>query len=291
MNLDFNIMRRRFYQNNTKIDYFTINAVEDTTFSYTNRLLGCFIDEDEWFDIDMNESIFIEGGRGIKIKSKNTTTIQTFGRFSISGLCDITGEILSITPGYTKDGLCPHLSYLFSGCTGIRDINESFLPFTNLIEGCYAGMFHSCSSLTTAPQLPATKLAKRCYEHMFHGCSSLTRAPELPATTLTESCYNCMFQGCTSLTTAPELLATTLVDGCYIQMFYGCISLNYIKAMFITSPYTTSSDDYFGAHYIYTDEWVYGVASSGTFVKNKNAAWVGSPRVDAIPEGWDVIKI
>ena len=154
-------MRRRFYQNNKDINYFTINAVEDTTFSYTNRLRGCFIDEEEWFDIDMNESIFIKSGRGIKIKSKNTTTIQTFGKFSISGLCDITGEILSITPGYTKDGLCPYLGYLFENCTGIRHINESFLPFTNLTERCYAGMFSDCISLTTAPDLPATELVDR----------------------------------------------------------------------------------------------------------------------------------
>ena len=46
--------------------------------------------------------------------------------------------------------------------------------------------------------------------------------------------------------------------------------------MFITTPSPT-----------YTSNWVSGVASTGTFVKNKNATWdvIGS---DGIPSGWTV---
>ena len=86
---------------------------------------------------------------------------------------------------------------------------------------CYNGMFNSCTSLTTAPELPATTLAERCYNQMFYRCTSLTQAPELPATTLANSCYESMFQGCTSLTTAPTLPATTLANRCYAGMFSG----------------------------------------------------------------------
>jgi hypothetical protein len=59
-------------------------------------------------------------------------------------------------------------------------------------------------------------------------------------------------------------------------MFYGCTSLNYIKALFTTTP----SDSY-------TQNWVNGVASSGTFVKNSNATW-NVTGVDGIPTGWTV---
>ena len=111
---------------------------------------------------------------------------------------------------------------------------------------------------------------------MFNGCTSLTTAPELPATTLAESCYSSMFIDCTSLTTVPELPATTLANDCYHSMFYGCSNLNYIKAMFTTTPSTT-----------YTTNWVSGVSSTGTFVKNSAASWNVSG-IHGIPSGWTV---
>jgi hypothetical protein len=85
-----------------------------------------------------------------------------------------------------------------------------------------------------------------------------------------------MFSGCTSLTTAPQLPATTLATYCYYGMFRNCSKLNYIKALFTTTPSSS-----------YTPSWVSGVASSGTFVKNKNATWnvTGS---NGIPSGWTV---
>lgn len=98
----------------------------------------------------------------------------------------------------------------------------------------------------------------------------------LPATTLATSCYNGMFYSCSNLTVAPELPATTLVRYCYDYMFNGCNKLNYIKAMFTTTPSMS-----------YTDEWVEGVALSGTFVKNKNASWSVTGE-DGIPSGWIV---
>ena len=85
-----------------------------------------------------------------------------------------------------------------------------------------------------------------------------------------------MFNGCTSLITAPELPAITLVDYCYNGMFQNCTNLNYIKAMFTTTPSTS-----------YTNNWVSGVASSGTFVKNSAAEW-DVRGTSGIPTGWTV---
>ena len=163
---------------------------------------------------------------------------------------------------------------MFYGCSSLTTAPE--LPATTLAQVCYKNMFNGCSSLTIAPALPATTLTNYCYQSMFYGCTSLTIAPELPATTLAVNCYNGMFSGCTSLTTTPELPATTLAEGCYRYMFAGCTNLNYIKAMFTTTPSNT-----------YTQNWVQGVAETGTFVRNENATW-NARGTNGIPVNWTV---
>ena len=85
-----------------------------------------------------------------------------------------------------------------------------------------------------------------------------------------------MFFSCTSLITAPELPAIVLANGCYQQMFYGCTSLNQIKCL-ATSISATSC----------TLNWVFGVASTGTFIKNANmSSWTTGN--NGIPSGWTV---
>ena len=152
------------------------------------------------------------------------------------------------------------------------------LPATTLMDYCYNSMFYNCAKLVNAPELPATSLMDYCYNSMFRGCAKLVNAPELPATSLGRYCYDSMFYGCTSLVNAPALPATSLTGKgfCYQSMFYGCTKLNYIKAMFTTTP----SDSF-------TKNWVYGVSSIGTFVKNSAATW-DVTGVNGIPEGWTV---
>jgi hypothetical protein len=167
--------------------------------------------------------------------------------------------------------------YMFYSCTSLTRAPE--LPATGLSFGSYCGMFRGCTSLTTAPALPATTLANNCYWNMFYGCISLTTAPELPATTLASECYNSMFYGCTSLVNAPELPATTLASKCYSNMFKSCSKLKYIKALFLTEPSSA-----------YTSNWVSGVATSGTFVKNAEATW-DVTGVNGVPTGWRIETI
>ena len=167
---------------------------------------------------------------------------------------------------------------MFGSCTSLTKAPE--LPATTLANGCYSGMFQGCTNPVNAPVLPATTLATECYDGMFWGCTNLTTAPELPATTLANWCYGSMFYNCTSLTTAPELPAVNLAGGsCYYQMFYGCTNLNYIKAMFTT----ISGPDLIG----FTQDWVNGVAATGTFVKNSAATW-NETGVNGVPSGWTV---
>lgn len=163
---------------------------------------------------------------------------------------------------------------MFYKCTSL--VNAPTLPSTTLKNRCYFNMFYGCTSLVKAPEIKATTLADECCYMMFYGCTSLNTAPELKATTLAPSCYNGMFYNCTSLTKAPELPAIELANNCYNNMFYNCSKLNYIKALFTTTPGSG-----------YTTNWVGGVATNGTFLKNRDATW-NVTGDDGIPTGWSV---
>lgn len=177
-----------------------------------------------------------------------------------------------LLPATTMKMLC--YDGMFSGCTSLA--TAPTLPATTLAHQCYAFMFSGCTSLTTAPELPATTLSNFCYNRMFGDCSSLTSAPKLPATTLADGCYQAMFQGCTSLTTAPTLPATTLTLQSYWKMFNGCTNLNKVTCL-ATSITATNC----------TEEWLDGVASSGTFYKDPSmTSWTTG--ASGIPFGWTV---
>ena len=205
---------------------------------------------------------------------KNNLTISsTYAFASLFRDCTnlVSAENL-ILPATTLARFC--YSNMFADCTSLTKAPK--LPSDTLANSCYQEMFYGCTSLTTAPALSATTLANRCYSYMFDSCTSLTTAPELPATTLAQDCYKGMFRQCTSLTTAPELPATTLAEGCYQFMFNGCTSLKYIKCLATDIPATN-----------YTNGWVQGVASTGTFVKSPNTiGWTTGD--NGIPTGWTV---
>ena len=167
-------------------------------------------------------------------------------------------------------------SYMFYSCQVLVEAPD-VLPANTLAPQCYSSMFAQCRSLEVAPALPAVNLASHCYDNMFYACPKLVTVPSsLPATVLAESCYEAMFDSCTALQTAPALPATSLAHRCYYQMFKGCSSLNYVKALFVTEPALD-----------YTYNWLSGVKSTGTFVKNAAATWnVTGP--NGIPSGWTV---
>lgn len=138
-------------------------------------------------------------------------------------------------------------------------------------------MFFNCSSLITAPELPAATLAQGSYYQMFFSCASLVNAPTLPATAIYKQTYFQMFRNCSSLVIAPVILATTASGGTSCQrMFMGCSSLTYVKCLL-----TNRSGDRV------MEEWLNGVAATGTFVKAPNASWESG--VSGIPTGWTII--
>lgn len=165
---------------------------------------------------------------------------------------------------------------LFQDCSSLVDLSNFILPATTLTQSCYYQMFKNCTSLTTPPELPATTLAPNCYRSMFNSCANLTTPPALPATTLATYCYFYMFENCSALATAPELPATILAARCYEGMFKSCSSLNYIKCLATDISANTC-----------TTNWVSGVASTGTFVKDPNmSGWTTGN--NGIPSGWTI---
>ena len=136
-------------------------------------------------------------------------------------------------------------------------------------------MFHSCSSLTQAPDLPATTLADFCYMGMFHSCSSLQNPPAISAQTLATACCMNMFSECTSLKESPALTAGTLEPYCYSMMFSSCTSL---KKITCTASDISASDALMN--------WVSGVPSGGTFIKKNDVTWPSGS--SGIPTGWTV---
>ena len=310
--------------NRYNYDYLTIEALEDgLSVKMTYNDCEYSIDRSsKWYPLNKGTyTPAINTGQTLSFRA-NATVYNNFnnskygiGTFTITKKCNVWGNVMSLM---NKDN--PHeatledrnFDDLFSHCSTIVSCKDLCLP-TYTKRYCYASMFYGCTSLVNAPELPATDLTVRCYYNMFNGCTSLVNAPELPAMTVfggsyermfygctslvnapelpaTElnyyyvggsdfaGCYKEMFKGCTSLVNAPELPATTLVVDCYVYMFYGCSNLNYIKAMFTNAPSSVSNA---------TQNWVIGVSSVGTFVKNSAATWdiVG---VDGIPEGWTV---
>ena len=153
--------------------------------------------------------------------------------FSSSVKSNVGGDIRTLSNYLDVDSETKPQEYmfcsLFSNNKNIVDASNLRLPYTTLEQGCYTALFDSCSSLTTPPtELPATTLATNC-------------------------CFN-MFIRCSSLTTAPILHATKLTTNCYYQMFSNCSKLKSI---------TTYAEDISATDC--TNNWLQGVASSGTF--------------------------
>ena len=83
---------------------------------------------------------------------------------------------------------------------------------------------------------------------------------------------------------SPELPATTLAERCYQLMFYDCKKLDNITMLATDISATNCLDD-----------WVDGVASTGTFTKaasliQGSEAGQIPTGISGIPEGWTVVN-
>lgn len=246
-------------------DYVTFEALEDgfTVSLSRNACEYCVDGDDNWISLSAGSATSsINTGQTLSFRASiSPASSYGIGTFTLGKKCNVRGNAMALLFGDSgKDNFSlSNKSYafqkLFQNATNLQSVSENFLP--------------------------ATTLATYCYQYTFDGCTGLISAPTLPATTLQQYCYQYMFRGCSSLTTAPNLPATTLQRYCYQYMFQNCSKLNYIKAMFTTDPGSSNSTNQ--ARYTYN--WVSGVASSGTFVKNSSASW-NRTGAHAVPSGW-----
>ena len=292
----------------------------------TDGKLWCDFEKENWVEyksVDFeNKKLFLRGTaengtNGAKISFGNDAKVACSGDIrtlmNYENYSDIqtSGNFQSLFQGCTSLTTAPALPattlaqecymYMFQECTSLNAAPA--LPATNLKDNCYTDMFYSCVSLTTAPALPATNLASMCYSGMFAGCTSLNAAPVLPATTLASMCYSGMFQNCTLLKAAPELPATTLASQCYDSMFSGCTSLTAAPALPATNLVWRCYYDMFSgctnlssvtmlatnipADKKCLDNWLSGVASSGTFTKAADMTTLPEG-TSGIPSGWTI---
>ena len=269
-------------------EYFTIRALEDgLTASLSLNASEYRIDDGNWTALPSGTTT-PEINRGQKISFKITNpTGSNIGMLIVNKAFNAEGNIMSLLYGDDFEGQTDltgkntTFGSLFYYRLTLQSAKNLILPAITLTNNCYYNMFSNCTSLTEAPELPATTLAYGCYEGMFYNCYSLREAPELPATTLANRCYYQMFRGCYGLTTAPELPATTLANSCYYGMFRACSKLEHIEML---------ATDISAGDCLY--DWVYGVASEGTFVKNPDMASLptatSSNSYKGIPDGWTV---
>lgn len=249
-----------------EIDYtsqpFTLVALENGTISIAMpdgiTSMHYALNDNDWIEMTEAVSLTMNANDKVKIKaigtSFNNNTCSSV--FSSSMPFNAEGNIMSLL--YGND---------FQDKTSLKNMDNE----------CFYSLF-SETNIVSAKNLIllATTLQSDCYSSMFYGCTNLTEAPQLPATTLASYCYRNMFNGCTSLTTALELPATILANYCYYSMFQRCSSLNKIT-MLATDISATNC----------LSSWVYGVASSGTFIKDATMTSLPSGN-NGIPKGWTI---
>lgn len=242
-------------------NYLTIEALADglTAKLSSNDCEYCIDGDGDWKSLSRN-TVTEKINRGQKLMFRGELIPKPsigIGTFTVNKNFSLSGNAMSMLFG--------------------DDSRNNFSLFG--YDNAFLRLFANCTTLKTVSSgfLPATDLGMQCYTDMFQGCTNLTNSPNLPATELIQGCYLYMFQGCTNLTEAPKLPATELAVTCYAYMFDGCVKIDYIKMLATEISASNCLLD-----------WVSGVSSTGTFVKNKDATW-DVAGASGVPDGWTVL--
>lgn len=167
---------------------------------------------------------------------------------------------------------------------GYKDSPVAPVPLFRASALCYlSGDMMSLMYTDDTYTTKRTEVVGDAFNSIFKNTSWIDIAEDAPlilsAATLGSKCYKNMFAGCTSLTRAPVLPAKKMVNQCYNNMFNGCSNLSYIKCLAKESIGSSSS----------LDNWVSGIAATGTFVKTAGVDW-GNKGASRIPNNWDVVE-
>lgn len=203
---------------------------------------------------------------------------------------NVAGNIMSLLFGssFTGDEVAfpaANVQSIFEGVfygTGVVNSRNLILPSQTLYSDSYKRMFSHCGNLIAAPNLPTiTYLHGGGINAMFEYCSSLVTPPdEISGSATYDYAQQAeMFDQCTSLTHTPVIKINPTRGWQFTNMFRGCTSLNTI---------TVECTQWLGANQA-TNNWVQGVAATGTFYKPADTSIpVGS---NGIPNAnWTVIN-
>ena len=170
--------------------------------------------------------------------------------------------------------------YMFHGCTSLTGANFT-LKADRFYDFAYAGMFKGCTSLITPPVISAYHIKQYGCKEMFAGCTSLASIPVLHGIECGRYVFQDMFRDCVSITSI-EIPNPYLGMGNYgySAAFSGCSSLNQVKALFTASTVTN-----------YTQNWLDGVAATGTFIRPASVAYDDTPGNGIVPANWNVVDV
>lgn len=251
-------------------DYLCFEAVEDSAISLSNFRgnapnIEYSFDKQTWTTWDYNnidllagQKLYMRGDNPNGFSKYDGTEDGIYSKFELVGSIILFGNFMTLV---NKTG---NVSEVPANCFNRLFDCAIDTPSSFALKDCMA-------------TLPCDVLNYACYRFMFSRNASLSSVPALPATTLAPLCYIAYTFGCSALKEAPYLPAKTLVGQCYVNMFRNCTSLQYIKAEFTTTPSTN-----------YTSNWVSGVASTGCFIKAKDATWT-TKSTSACPSSWTLI--
>ncbi len=300
--------RRRILIASLHPDYFWSKALADGTFTLkigsgvgTNRITSISYSLDDgrtWVTtqnvnstaVTITTPTVLTGNKvlwkGEAVGMAYSYSNNNYSTFTGSAEYEIGGNISSLLYGdnmlaqqynaFTTD--CTFFG-LFQSNARLKSAGDLVLPTKRITTSrSYQQMFYQCSNLTTPPKiLLETFTGQYVMGSMFNACSNLETAPNLVVNSCTRECCRGMFYGCAKITRGIDLLALTLAQSCYYEMYRGCSSLTYIKMM--ATDISASSA---------LNNWVYGVDSAGTFVKNANAQWTLPTGASGIPTNFTV---
>lgn len=241
------------------------------------------LNDGEWTSLSGTLIDVVEGDtiqfKGTLTGSSCTQSIYGSARYTMSGnilsLYDATNyATLTATTSASTGCIVPKFT------EGPVNAENLYFPDVELGPNAFNQLFYYCTTLVKAPKaLNAQVLGNRAYYQMFKNCSNLTTTPILAATDVAgQAAYYDMFNACAALTEAAEISATAITgyEACR-GMFFQCANLAYVKCLAKSITGTNAMND-----------WLYGVASSGTFVKSPDmSSWATGTA--GIPSGWTVV--
>lgn len=248
-----------------------VKALEPTSVKFSINPIEYSLDKYTWNTLAVGESTpTIDVGEKIYFRAKDLTATSAngIGTFSISGKCELGGNAMSMIWGdefeiHNTMRVNYNLKRLFYAQSGNPD--TSIVNAEKMVIGCKEVSLQGCFA-------------------MFVRCNALIKGCVLPATTIGERAYTSMYQECANLEIGSDLPAEDLTGAtlCYNAIYAYCPKMRYLKAMIVTPEPNNAGT--IGAQ---TGNWLLGVATTGTFVKNIKATWEVNG-TSGIPSGWEV---